>query len=106
MGVPVFSVEHVDYIANKKQQAWSIQYTCSYGRKGDKITDWNSGNGQGDNGNSSTANFVSGMMKTVPPLNDLFNRAGLNLPTYLNGAENPEGKSEAPKKKIAREKKH
>jgi band 7 protein len=23
------------------------------------------------------------MMKTVPPLNDLFNMAGLNLPTYL-----------------------
>jgi flotillin len=26
-------------------------------------------------------------MKTVPPLNDLFNMAGLNLPTYLKGAE-------------------
>ena len=24
-------------------------------------------------------------MKTVPPLNDLFNMAGLNLPTYLKG---------------------
>lgn len=53
----------------------------------DKITVWDSGNGQSDNGNSSTANFVSGMMKTVPPLNDLFNMAGLNLPTYLKGAE-------------------
>ena len=53
----------------------------------DKITVWDSGNGQGENGNSSTANFVSGMMKTVPPLNDLFNMAGLNLPTYLKGAE-------------------
>ncbi|MBC7913505.1 MAG: flotillin family protein [Pyrinomonadaceae bacterium] len=53
----------------------------------DKITVWDSGNGQGDNGNSSTANFVSGMMKTVPPLNDLFNMAGLNLPTYLKGSE-------------------
>lgn len=47
----------------------------------DKITVWDSGNGE--NGNNSTANFVSGMMKTVPPLNDLFNMAGLNLPTYL-----------------------
>ena len=27
------------------------------------------------------------MMKTVPPLNDLFNMAGLNLPTYLKGDE-------------------
>ncbi len=54
----------------------------------DKITVWDSGNGQNDNGNSSTANFVSGMMKTVPPLNDLFNMAGLNLPSFLKGAEN------------------
>lgn len=54
----------------------------------DKITVWDSGNGQSDNGNSSTANFVSGMMKTVPPLNDLFNMAGLNLPSYLKGADN------------------
>jgi flotillin len=53
----------------------------------DKITVWDSGNGQGENGNSSTANFVSGMMKTVPPLNDLFNMAGLNLPSYLKGAD-------------------
>ncbi len=55
----------------------------------DKITVWDSGNGANGDGNSSTANFVSGMMKTVPPLNDLFNMAGLNLPTYLKGAENP-----------------
>lgn len=53
----------------------------------DKITVWDSGNGGNENGNSSTANFVSGMMKTVPPLNDLFNMAGLNLPTYLKGEQ-------------------
>ncbi len=53
----------------------------------DKITVWDSGNGNAENGQSSTANFVSGMMKTVPPLNDLFNMAGLNLPTYLKGPE-------------------
>ena len=52
----------------------------------DKITVWDSGNNS-DNGNGSTANFVSGMMKTVPPLNDLFNMAGLNLPTYLKGED-------------------
>lgn len=55
----------------------------------DKITVWDSGNGPGENGNSSTANFVSGMMKTVPPLNDLFNMAGLNLPSYLKGTDQP-----------------
>lgn len=50
----------------------------------DKITVWDSANG-GDNGNTTTANFVSGLMKSVPPLNDLFNMAGLNLPSYLKG---------------------
>lgn len=54
----------------------------------DKITVWDSGNGNQGDGNSSTANFVSGMMKTVPPLNDLFNMAGLSLPNYLKG-QNP-----------------
>ena len=49
----------------------------------DKITVWDSGNNT--DGQGSTANFVSGMMKTVPPLNDLFNMAGLNLPDYLKG---------------------
>lgn len=48
----------------------------------DKITVWDSGK-EGET--SSTANFVSNMMKSVPPLNDLFNMAGLNLPTYLKG---------------------
>lgn len=51
----------------------------------DKITVWDSANGQGDGNGTSTANFVSGLMKTVPPLNDLFNMAGLNLPSYLKG---------------------
>lgn len=63
----------------------------------DKITVWDSGQGNSENGNSSTANFVSGMMKTVPPLNDLFNMAGLNLPSYLKGADQAEVSSESSK---------
>ena len=51
----------------------------------DKVTVWDSGNNP--DGNTSTANFVSGMMKTVPPLNDLFNMAGLDLPSYLKGKD-------------------
>jgi flotillin len=67
----------------------------------DKITVWDSGNGNNENGNSTTANFVSGMMKTVPPLNDLFNMAGLNLPTYLKGADS---QAEKPVEEIKPEK--
>ncbi len=65
----------------------------------DKITVWDSGNGGNENGNSSTANFVSGMMKTVPPLNDLFNMAGLNLPTYLKGTDEVENPAVKPNDK-------
>jgi flotillin len=60
----------------------------------DKITVWDSGNNA--DGNGSTANFVSGMMKTVPPLNDLFNMAGLNLPTYLKGEDKVEDVKSSP----------
>ncbi|MFC6267545.1 flotillin family protein [Frigoriflavimonas asaccharolytica] len=51
----------------------------------DKITVWDGGNNA--DGSTSTSNFVSGMMKSVPPLNDLFNMAGLNLPNYLKGED-------------------
>jgi flotillin len=63
----------------------------------DKITVWDSANGGAD-GNTTTANFVSGMMKTVPPLQDLFNMAGLNLPTYLKGPDKENGPDAAGKK--------
>lgn len=47
----------------------------------DKVTVWDSGNGTENGG--STANFVSGLMKSVPPLNELFQMAGLELPEFL-----------------------
>lgn len=49
----------------------------------DKVTVWDSlgKNGEGTN----TSNFLSGMYKSVPPLEDLFNQAGLQLPDYLKG---------------------
>ena len=47
----------------------------------DKVTVWDSG--ANADGKSSTANFVSGLMKSVPPLNELFDQAGLSLPEFL-----------------------
>ena len=47
----------------------------------DHVTVWDSGNNA--DGKGSTANFVSGLMKPVPPLSDLFDLAGMNLPEYL-----------------------
>ena len=47
----------------------------------DKITVWDSGSGRGDV--NSTAGFLQGLMKSVPPLNDLFKQAGMSLPAIL-----------------------
>lgn len=47
----------------------------------DKITVWDTGAGQ--DGVNSTAGFLQGMMKAVPPLDGLFNQAGLALPEIL-----------------------
>ena len=52
----------------------------------DHVTVWDNGNSA--DGKGSTANFVSGLMKSVPPLNELFDMAGLNLPEYLAKQKN------------------
>lgn len=61
----------------------------------DKVTVWDS---NGSENGGSTANFVSGLMKSVPPLNDLFNMAGLDIPSYL-GKEQEEKQKETKKDK-------
>ena len=48
----------------------------------DKVTVWDNGGGAAD-GKTSTANFLSGLIKSIPPLNELFDQAGLSLPDYL-----------------------
>ena len=47
----------------------------------DKITVWDSGNGK--DGGSSTSNFLSSMIKSLPPLQELAGMAGVELPEYL-----------------------
>ena len=47
----------------------------------DHVTVWDSGNSA--DGKGSTANFLSGLMKSIPPLNELFDQAGLSLPEYI-----------------------
>ena len=46
----------------------------------DKITVWDSGSGEKG---SSTAGFVSSLVKSIPPLQDLAQMAGVELPGYL-----------------------
>ncbi len=55
----------------------------------DKVTVWDNGSGASGDGKTSTANFVSGLYKSIPPLSELFEQAGMSLPEYL-GKKNAE----------------
>ena len=79
-------------IADKLPELGKTQVEAVKGIKIDKVTVWD-GNGKGD-GKTSTANFISGMMQSVPPLDELFKMAGMNLPSYLKGAEEQPAKTE------------
>ena len=68
-------------LADKMEQLMKIQVEAVKNIKIDKITVWDGG-GQQD-GKTATAGFVSGMMKSIPPMQELFDMAGMNLPQYL-----------------------
>ncbi len=69
-------------LADKMEELTRIQVDAIKNLKIDKVTVWDNG-GTGENGKTSTANFVSGLMKSVPPLNEIFDMAGMQLPEYL-----------------------
>ena len=67
-------------VADKLEELVRIQVEAVKNLKIDKITVWDSNGGK--DGNSSTANFLSGLMKSIPPMSELFNMAGMELPEY------------------------
>ena len=77
-------------IADKLPELVKTQVEAVKGIKIDKVTVWDNGGKQ--SGETATANFVSGMMKSVPPLKDLFNMAGMDLPQYLGKEQVQEAK--------------
>ncbi|TXD82172.1 flotillin family protein [Subsaximicrobium wynnwilliamsii] len=88
-------------IADKLPELVRLQAEAIKNIKIDKVTVWDSGN-NGENGKSSTANFLSGMYKSVPPLQEMFNMAGMDLPEYLKGKDKAETQApNLPKQKEA-----
>ncbi len=75
-------------IADRLPELVKTQVEAVKGIKIDKVTVWD-GAGSKD-GKTSTANFVSGLMQSVPPLQDLFKMAGMQLPDYLKGKDAPD----------------
>ena len=68
-------------IADKIEDLMRVQVDAIKNIKIDKVTVWDGG--QTTNGKTSTANFISGMMKSVPPLDEVFSMAGMQLPAIL-----------------------
>ena len=68
-------------IADKLPELVSTQVEAIKNIKIDKVTVWENGNGK--DGKTSKANFMQGMMGSIPPMEELFKMAGMELPTYL-----------------------
>jgi flotillin len=80
-------------LVEKMEEMVKLQTEAIRNIKIDKITVWDSGNNE--KGNSSTANFMSSMVKSLPPLHDIAAMSGIDLPAFLGtlGQENKDNKS-------------
>ena len=85
-------------ISDKIEDLVSTQVEAIKNLKIDKVTVWDSGTGK--DGTSATSNFASSLMKSIPPMNELFKMAGMELPSYLGTAN--DNSNEEPKKTVNR----
>ena len=69
-------------LIEKLQEIVALQTEAIKGIKIDKVTVWDGG-GKTADGKTTTANFLSGMLQSLPPLHDVAGMAGLDLPGYL-----------------------
>lgn len=79
-------------IADKLETLVATQVEAIKNLKIDKITVWDNG---GEGGKTTTANFLSGMLKSLPPLNDLYGMAGLKMPDIVSPKPAESGAEEA-----------
>ena len=68
-------------LADKMEELMRIQVDAVKNIKIDKVTVWDGG--EGKDGKTATAGFVSGLMKSIPPMNEMFDMAGMQLPQFL-----------------------
>ncbi len=71
-------------IADKLPELVKLQVDAIKNIKIDKVTVWDNGNSS-ENGKTGTANFISGMLGSLPPFDEIFKMAGMELPDYLKG---------------------
>ena len=68
-------------LADKIEELVKIQVEAIKNLNIDKITVWDSMGG--GSGTPTTSNFLSGMMSSIPPLNEMFKMAGMTIPGFL-----------------------
>ena len=68
-------------LVDKIEELTKIQVEAIKNLQIDKITVWDSMSGEG--GSPTTANFLSGIMKAVPPLSETMKMAGIQIPEFL-----------------------
>ena len=68
-------------IADKLEAIVAEQVKAISGVKIDKVTVWD--NGASSDGKTATAGFLSGLLKSLPPLEDLYRMAGLEMPELI-----------------------
>jgi flotillin len=85
-------------IADKLPELVQTQVEAIKNIKIDKVTVWEGGQNEGEG--NSTSKFLSGLYKSVPPLSDLFNMAGMDLPDYLGKAQENGNHAEVEEAKI------
>ncbi len=74
-------------LVEKLEEIVALQTEAIRNIKIDKVTVWDGGTNP--NGKTSTANFLSGMVGSLPPLHDVAKMAGLELPEYLGHVTPP-----------------
>lgn len=68
-------------IADKLEAIVAEQVKAISGVKIDKVTVWD--NGASSDGKTATAGFLSGLLKSLPPLEDIYRMAGLEMPELV-----------------------
>ena len=79
----------------KLEEIAKLQAEAIKNLKIDKITVWDAGSSE--KGASSTSNFLSSMIKSLPPLHEIAAMSGVNLPSYLGDLQKSDDKSQQDK---------
>lgn len=86
-------------IADKIEKLVETQVEAIKNIKIDKVTVWDGG--EGKDGKTATANFLSGIAKSIPPMNDLFAMTGLEMPELIKAKEKTNNAETLPDQKQA-----